>query len=41
MSKIALEFGATSGFKFLLDLKKRGKAEAVEALEAILTRLKE
>jgi class 3 adenylate cyclase len=29
------------GFKFLLDLKKRGKAEAVEALEAILTRLKE
>jgi adenylate cyclase len=29
------------GFKVLLDLNKRGKAETVEALEAILTRLKE
>jgi Adenylate cyclase, family 3 (some proteins contain HAMP domain) len=29
------------GFKVLLDLRKRGKAETVEALEAILTRLKE
>jgi adenylate cyclase len=31
----------SDGFKILLDLRKRGKAEAVEALEAILTRLKE
>jgi len=29
------------GFKVLLDLRKRGKAEAVEALEAIVARLKE
>ena len=28
------------GFKVLLDLRKRGKAEAVEALEAIVARLK-
>ena len=28
------------GFKVLLDLKKRGRAEAVEALEAIVARLK-
>ena len=29
------------GFKVLLDLRKRGKAETAAALEAILARLKE
>jgi hypothetical protein len=31
----------SEGFKLLLDLNKRGKAEAVQALEAIIARLKE
>ena len=29
------------GFKFMLDLQKHGKQEAIDALEAILARLKE
>ena len=31
----------SDGFKLLLDLNKRDKAEAVQALEAIIARLKE